>query len=463
MSKLYSAPKLASQLGIELDTLYRYARAGDLRGLKIGKLWRFTEADVQEFVHSRRYLVYPKGNRSKLLPQILREIARRPREQGSVACRTARVSYAELDFLSDRLAAALVQRGIRPGNRVVMVLPNSVEFVIACFAIMKVRAIVVLEDTTIRPNNFRHILEETQPVAVIVDRNLAVHLEGMQGALDSVKVILLKDCTFAFSSLTGIDVDSLDAILQCEARATALPTGARSDEVVSITYTSGSTGTPKGVMHTHESWLAGAAFTRDYLEISAKDNIVVSFPLHHAYAFRQILAYLLTGGSVVIAADIYSALRLITEERPTALLLVPAACNILIGHFASVLRKADSILRYVEIGSGAMTPERLNSLKRRLPDVQLYLSYGLTEARVGFLEPGPDGLLNRIASQSPGLQLRVVDSQNRPVAQGQAGEIVLKGRGLMKGYWGDPPAAQERLRSRLRTGDMGRVECGGEV
>src|SRR3989442_1206425 len=464
MPKLYSAPESASELGIELDTLYRYARGGDLSGLKIGKLWRFTEADVQEFVHSRRYLVYPKGNRSKLLPQILREIARRPREQGSVACRTARVSYAELDFLSDRLAAALVQRGIRPGNRVVMVLPNSVEFVIACFAIMKVRAIVVLEDTTIRPNNFRHILEETQPVAVIVDRNLAVHLEGMQGALDSVKVILLKDCTFALSSLTGIDVDSLDAILQCEARATALPTGARSDEVVSITYTSGSTGTPKGVMHTHESWLAGAAFTRDYLEISAKDNIVVPFPLHHAYAFRQILAYLLTGGSVVIAADIYSALKLITEERPTALLLVPAACSILIDHFAPVLREADSILRYVEIGSGAMAPERLNSLRELLPSVRIHLSYGLTEARVGFLKPGPDGLLNRIASHSPELQLQVVDGQGQPVAQGQAGEIVLKGRGLMKGYWGDPSAAQERVRSRgLRTGDIGRVEGEGEV
>src|SRR3989442_5821595 len=229
MPKLYSAPESASELGIELDTLYRYARGGDLSGLKIGKLWRFTEADVQEFIHSRRYLVYPKGNRSKLLPQILREIAQRPREQGSVTCRTTRISYAEIDFLSDRLAAALVQRGIRPGNRVVMVLPNSVDFVIGCFAIWKVRAIVVPEDTTIRPNNFRHILEETQPAAVIVDRNLAVQLEGMHGALDRVKAIFSEDCSFALSTQTGIAVESLDAVLRCEARATALPTGARSD------------------------------------------------------------------------------------------------------------------------------------------------------------------------------------------------------------------------------------------
>src|SRR3989449_9948449 len=98
MSKLYSAREVASQLAIELDTLYRYARAGDLRGLKIGKLWRFTEGGGQEFIYSRRYLVHPKSNRSMLLPQILREIAPRPRGQGSIPCRTTRISYAAVDF-----------------------------------------------------------------------------------------------------------------------------------------------------------------------------------------------------------------------------------------------------------------------------------------------------------------------------------------------------------------------------
>src|SRR5207244_11025078 len=103
MSKLYSAPEVASQLAIELDTLYRYARAGDLRGLKRGKLWRFTEADVQEFIHSRRYLVYPKSNCSMLLSHLLREIAQRPREQDSITCRPPRMSYPEHDFLQHLL------------------------------------------------------------------------------------------------------------------------------------------------------------------------------------------------------------------------------------------------------------------------------------------------------------------------------------------------------------------------
>src|SRR3989442_11435754 len=114
MSKLYSAPEVASQLAIELDTLYRYARAGDLRGLKIGKLWRFTQADVQEFIHSRRYFVYPKSNCSILLSHILPEIAQRPPEQGSITCPTTRISYSEIDFFSDCLSSAPVRKWIGP-------------------------------------------------------------------------------------------------------------------------------------------------------------------------------------------------------------------------------------------------------------------------------------------------------------------------------------------------------------
>src|SRR5207302_8559100 len=94
MSKLYSAPEVASQLAIELDTLYRYARAGDLRGVKIGKLWRLTEADVQEFIHSQRYLVCPKSNCSMLLSQIVREIAHKPGARGSSTCRATRLAHA---------------------------------------------------------------------------------------------------------------------------------------------------------------------------------------------------------------------------------------------------------------------------------------------------------------------------------------------------------------------------------
>lgn len=383
---------------------------------------------------------------SELLVDILCEAARKPEQQSGVVCGATRTSYAEIDLFSDRLAKALVEKGIEPGDRVVTVLASSVEFVIACFAVWKARAIVVPEDSAIRPTNLLHILKETEPAALIVERKVAAQLQGMRDALPYLRAIFVKDRTFALSDLA------------------VWPTGGRPDDVVSITYTSGSTGPPKGVMHTHESWHAGAAFTRDYVGLSPNDKIIIPLPLHHAYAFRQILAYLLAGGTVLIAADIYQALKLMREQRPTALLLVPAACNIIIDHFGSILHEADSFLRYIEIGSASITPGRLQRLQELLPTTSVHLAYGLTEARVGFLEPGSDGLFNRIARLSPGLELQVIDGQGQPVAKGQTGEIVLRGTGLMRGYWRTPPAEQERLRNQgFRTGDIGRVDSNGKV
>lgn len=450
--------------GIEPDTTGLIPRKENLRGLNIGGVWRFIKANGREFAESNRYPACPDDNRSKLLPEILRQAALQPREQGSVICGNCRMSWRQIDLLSDLLAAGLVERGVKPGDRVVVILPNSVQFVIAGFAIWKVRAILVPEDSTIRPANLQHILKEARPAALVVDRIPGGQFEGIKEALRCLKVIFAKDRALAWSGLADIPVEFLEAVFRRETWAPVSPTDARSDEVVSITYTSGSTGTPKGVMHTHESWLASANFTRDYLGISRKDKIVVPLPLHHAYAFRQILAYVLAGGSLVIATDIFSALNLIHEERPTALLLVPAACNILIDHFPSILRQADSVLRYVEIGSGPMAPEQLASLGELLPTTPSHLPYGLTEARVGFLSRGPDGVFNRIESRSPGLEIEVVDGQGQPVAPGQTGEIVLKGRGLMRGYWGDSDAAQEKLKSQgFRTGDLGQVEEIGKI
>jgi excisionase family DNA binding protein len=463
--KLYSAPEVASMLGIKVDTLYRYARNGKLRALKIGKLWRFAMADIEEFTPSHRYLASPVCSKPMLLPEILRDTARKFEQRIAVICGASQRSYAEIDLLSDRFAHALLEKGIEPGDRVVVILANSVEFVIACFGIWKARAIVVAEDGAIRPNSFMHVLEETQPTALVVDRNVAVQLEGMQDPLRNLRAILVKDQTFAISPRANIHVESLEAVLEFGTRSAAVCLdGARADDVVSISYTSGSTGTPKGVTHTHQSWLAAAEFTRDYLQLSARDKILIPLPLHHAYAFRQILAYLSAGGTVEITADIFQALRLLRQQRPTALLLVPAACNIIIDHFPSILQEADCFLRYTEVGAAPLVPQRLQQLRKLLPSTPIHVPYGLTEARVGFLKAGPDGLLNQISKVSPGLEVRVVDIKGHPVQTGQTGEIVLKGRGLMKGYWNKPPAEQDGLHDAwFHSGDMGRLTNLGEI
>ncbi len=460
-SRLYSAPEVASILGIKLDTLYRYARKGKIRGVKLGNLWRFAESDVERFIDGRRYIAKRLGA-PKLLADLLKSVSG---GGGGVVCGGTRASYEELDLLSDRLAKALVGRGLGPGDRVVMALPNSLEFVVACFAIWKARAVAVPEYTAIRPANFRKIIAEVRPTALIVGRSVAERLEDMGDALAGVKAVFVKERTFALSGLDQIDVESLDAVLGTDAAADIeLPGGASLEDEASITYTSGSLGVPKGVVHTNDSWLASAEFTREYLGLAATDKIAIPLPQHHGLAFRHALAYFMADATVVVAADIYQALRLLREERPTALLLVPAAVNIALDHFSEVLEDAGPHLRYVEIGSAAIAPERLARLRELLPNTDIHVPYGLTEARVAYLAHGSDGLLNRIGTVSPGLELQALDEAGSPIGRGETGEITLRGRGLMKGYWGDGAAARNDLAaSGFRTGDMGRLDANGQL
>jgi long-chain acyl-CoA synthetase len=463
--KLRSAPEVAGLLGIEVDTLYRYARAGRIRGLKVGKAWRFCEEDLREFLHEQRYLPSVRVSSSELLPDILRDAAAEAGAQGGILWRGAEASFADVNSRSDQLANRLLATGVAPGDRVVVLLPNCLEFIIGCFGIWKAGAILVAEDAAISRDNLRHILRDSAPAALIIDRSVAEQLDGFSEELKELKVVLVKDRTFALSGLNDTLVESLDAVLESEVESavTRLPTG-KAGDVVSITYTSGSTGKPKGVLHTHESWLAGAGFTKEYHGITRKDSIVIPLPLNHGLAFRQILAYTMARARILLASDIYQALKLMREHKPSAAVLVPAAVNILIDNFAPLLKELDVSLRYLEIGSASFAPERFEELRRLLPNTAIHLPYGLTEARVGFLKPGADGLLNRIAKVATGLHLEVIDELGIPVAKGVAGEIHLKGRGLMKGYRGQSAAEMAALSEHgFRTGDMAMIDKKGDV
>jgi long-chain acyl-CoA synthetase len=255
-----------------------------------------------------------------------------------------------------------------------------------------------------------------------------------------------------------------DAVASESQNGVALPAGAQQGDVASITFTSGSTGIPKGVMHTHESTLACAWYTLRYLGLTQNDVMAVPLPLHHILAFRRYLTAFLAKCTTFIAPDIFVALGLFPELRPTGLVMVPAACNMLIDSFAPFFREHGGSLRYLEIGSEPMSPERLAALQDILPKTKILLTYGLTEGRVGYLKAGANGVFNRIPGENDGLEVRIVDNQDQPVAPGETGEILLKGAGLLKGYWGDSPEALEKIKRKgFHTGDMGLSEANGDV
>jgi long-chain acyl-CoA synthetase len=422
------------------------------------------EGVIQELSNTQPRESLFRDTGPKFLQDALRVAAKECGEQIKFISGAERLSYAGIELQSDRLAKRLVARDIYPGDRVILALPNSAAFVIACFAIWKARAVVVALDPAIRSTNLSHILERTEPSALIAANNVAERVREMPEASRSLRVFFLKDPAPDSSGAGQVPIEPLQEAILNEPPPATLPDGARPDDLASITFTSGSTGAPKGVMHTHESTLACASYTLNFLQLSSTDVMVVPLPLHHILAFRRFLTAFMARCSTLIAPDIFVALAHFPELRPTGLVMVPAACNMLIDSFAPFFRENGGSLRYLEIGSEPMSPERLSALQSILPTTKIHLTYGLTEGRVGYLKAGPNGVFNRVPSSNAGLDVHVIDSHGKPVGHGETGEILLQGSGLLKGYWGDSQGALENIKNNgFRTGDMGLMEANGDV
>jgi len=198
-------------------------------------------------------------------------------------------------------------------------------------------------------------------------------------------------------------------------------------------------------MHSHVSLISSLIFTRSRLGLERGDRVLIPFPLYHLFAFRVLLAHLMVGAVVIVAADIFGGLKKVQETRPNALILVPAACALLLERFAAVLAQCAPMLRRVCIGSAAISPALLTELQRLLPETKIYIPYGMTEARIGFLEAVDGRTDRRLRAADPNLELRVVDENGAELRNG-VGEIVLRGAALMMGYWHNSDSENENIR-----------------
>jgi excisionase family DNA binding protein len=226
--ELHSAEEVASTLGVELDTLYRYARKGRIHGMKVGKAWKFLDGDVQEFLEQHRYAVKPAEGKTSLLPENLRRSLAQNCPPGATTSADVESSYPVVDAASNLLAESLLRNGVASSGRVLVLLTNSLEFMVACFAVWKAGAILVPEDPAIGDESLRQMLQTCAPQALIVDRGVADRLAGMRQACAGLRVIYVKSRSPALASLNPIRIEFLDAMLDSKRRpkAAALPCAA---------------------------------------------------------------------------------------------------------------------------------------------------------------------------------------------------------------------------------------------
>ncbi len=417
-----------------------------------------------------------------------------------------RVGYGELAATVDRVADRLRTLGVRPGDPVVVQLPNSIEYVVLMLALMRIGAPPVLTGSTLREYELDRILRLTRPQAVAVpgrtrrsdhlsmirelrDRHpylTRIFVAGGTGAdgpdeegPDVTDLVRLCEIIGAETG-TGTETETETGT---ETRAgTASGDGARSGGgadpagAALMLLSSGTTGPSKVIVRTHEDYGYVVRSTSDVAGISADTVYLAVMPATHTFvlAYPGVMGTLAAGGTVVLggAEDPRRVLDLIQRERVTHVAAVPG----LVTQWLGVLRTESydlSSLRVLQVGGARLDPALAGRARRALP-CAIQQVYGMSEGLANFTrldDPDEVALATQGRPASPGDEIMIVDEDERPVPEGEVGQLLTRGPSTVAGYYRDDEATARAFTQEgfYRTGDLvrrrpdGNLEIAGRI
>jgi long-chain acyl-CoA synthetase len=372
---------------------------------------------------------------------------------GRVAVRVdnAAMTYRALDEASVRVAGLLHERGLQPGDRVGIMMPNVAEVPVVYYGILRAGGVVV-------PMN-----------PLLKGREVAYYLS------DSGAGLVFAWHAFAGEARAGAEQTGADLIVIDEAEfpdllASATPAeeviDRDSEDTAVILYTSGTTGQPKGAELTHGNLISNVEVSKtDIARARPEDVIFGGLPLFHVFGQTVALNVAVASGACLTLLprfDPAHALRIIAGHRVTIFEGVPTM-------YVALLHQPDradydtSSLRMCISGGAALPVEVLRGFEEAF-GVPVLEGYGLSETSpvASFNHPDREQKPGSIGEPIRGVQMRVVDDSDHRVAQGEVGEIVISGPNVMKGYWQRPEATAEAVRDGwFHTGDLARVDEDG--
>ena len=378
---------------------------------------------------------------------------------------TTRLSYAELDALSDRLAAGLKARGVGRDDRVLVFLDNCWEAAVAIFATLKAGATFSPINASTKADKLAYIAANCDARAIISQPRLAGIVTEATGLGASFPLVVLTD------PHPGLpDAADFGALLETPV---TLPLNTGIDvDLAMLIYTSGSTGRPKGVMMTHRNIEAAATSITTYLENTPDDIILNVLPLAFDYGLYQLLMSVKIGATLVLEKSfafpqaIFATMR---NEKVTGFPLVPTMAAMIL-NMKDLAPGSFPDLRYISNTAAALPPAHIARLRELLPGTTIFSMYGLTECkRCTYLPPARlDDKAGSVGVAIPNTEAFVVDDDGRRVAPGEVGQLVIRGPHVMQGYWANPEATAKALRPGpnpwekvLYTGDLFYADADG--
>jgi long-chain acyl-CoA synthetase len=359
------------------------------------------------------------------------------------------LTYADLDDSTARAATLLGEWGVRPGDRVAVMVPNVPEFAVVYHGILRAGGVVVPMNPLLKEREVAYYLDDSQARLILAWHGFAG--EASTGAARAGADSVIVDSGF------GAELTSRPPAAGVARRA--------DDDTAVILYTSGTTGQPKGAELTHANLSTNVeVFATDLVRLGPEDVIFGGLPLFHSFGQTCGLNAAVSVGACLTLVPRFvpdKVLELLARDRVTVLEAVPTMYVALLG--------ADrdgydlSALRVCVSGGAALPVEVMRGFEQAFGSPILE-GYGLSETSpvASFNHPGRVRKPGSIGTPIRGVQMRTVDERGKDVPDGEVGEIAIRGHNVMKGYWRRAEATAEAIPDGwFRSGDLARVDSDG--
>lgn len=375
-----------------------------------------------------------------LLHQLIAEAAERFPDNPALLYKDETLSYQDLWSQVQAMAGGLLALNLPMGARVGVYLPKQPETVVSLFGASAAGGVFVPINPILKPEQVGYLLRHCDIDVLVTAKSRAKLLaDEIQQSPALRHVILIDGDTDDHPYLSYADV------LQSHAKQHA--SGRTGSDLSAILYTSGSTGRPKGVMLSHANMLAGAESVASYLKNTAADRLLAVLPLSFDYGLSQLTTAFHCGAAVALMEYLLprDVIRAVARYRITGLAAVPPLWN----QLATLDWPAEThCLRYITNSGGAMPPASTQALRSALPNVAVYLMYGLTEAfRSTYLDPAlaesrPDCMGKAI----PNAVVSILRPDGSECDANEVGELVHRGPLVAMGYWNDAEKTNRRFK-----------------
>lgn len=360
--------------------------------------------------------------------------------------------YASLLDAVQRLAQAMLERGLQRGDRVAIYMDNTWPCIVSAYAAALVGGVLLVINPQTKADKLAYILNDSEATFLLSASHLKTVINEALPRCQTIRWLMssAREDTVQ-QDFAGLDikVDYFDTII---ADTTPLSDSVTLNplDLAALVYTSGSTGNPKGVMHTHQSMRFALGSLIEYLRLEHEHVLLNVLPFAFDYGLYQLLMAMELGATLVLERSFTYPAQVFKRMQEYAVNVFPGVPTIFSMLLAAHKRNALCFpeIQRVTNTAAALPAEYITQLKQIFPNALIYKMYGLTECkRVSYLEPElVDSKPTSVGKAIPGTETYLLDADGQPVAPGEHGILHVRGPHIMLGYWKQPMLSAHMLK-----------------